>query len=95
MIDPFAYIYKADIYCPEHIVEQIDGEAPVEDIAGAVEEKLDYIAGMLGIDREDEALFDSGDFPKVAFKGELYDDAHCGCGHLLIGIRLSSTSIQE
>lgn len=83
MTYPIAYIFKSDIYCPDHIVEQIDGEAPVEDIAGAVEEKLDYIAGMLGIDREDEATFDSGDFPKCAFRSELYNDAHCACGHRL------------
>lgn len=81
MIKIAAYTYKADLYCPDHIVEQIDGEAPVEDIAGAIEEKLDYIAGMFGIDREDESTFDSGDFPKVAFSDELYDHAHCACGH--------------
>jgi hypothetical protein len=25
MTYPIAYIFKADIYCPDHIVEQIDG----------------------------------------------------------------------
>lgn len=69
--DIVGYTYQADIYCPDHIVQQIDGEAPVDDIGGAVEEKLDYIAGAFGFDREDERTFDSGDFPKVVFRDQL------------------------
>lgn len=86
MTDIILYIFKSDFYCPDHIVEQIDGEAPVRVTAGAsrfdaVEEKLDYIAGMLGINREDEATFDSDDFPKCALRSALHYDAHCVCAH--------------
>jgi len=66
--DIVGYIYRADIFCTDHIVQQIAGEDSVDDVSGAVEEKLDYIATMFRIDREDELSFDSGDFPKVVFR---------------------------
>lgn len=71
--DIVGYTFNADQYCPEHIVEQLDGQAPV--VGSEAESKLDYIAGMLGIDRQDEHSYDSGDFPKVIFA----DSVHDGC----------------
>jgi hypothetical protein len=61
-----ACVYDADLYCPDCIVQQL-GQPPIADVAGAVEEALDDIAGALGFDRDDETGFDSGTFPKVAF----------------------------
>jgi hypothetical protein len=71
--DIVGYTYNAENYCPDHIVEQIDGQAPVPE--REAEAKLDYLAGMFGIDRYDERSFDSGNFPKVIFR----DQAHDGC----------------
>jgi hypothetical protein len=71
LYDIVGYTYRADIFCTDHIVQQIDGEASVDDVSGAVEEKLDYIATMFGIDRENERSFDSEDFPKVVFRDQV------------------------
>lgn len=63
MTGPIGYVYQADIYCPDHIVGQIDGQADVD--THEVESKLDYLATMFGVDRYDESSYDSGDFPKI------------------------------
>lgn len=89
------YMYEADLYCPEHIVEQLARRQwaadPVE--AGRVIERcardsaesaLDALAHDLAIEREDETTFDSDDFPKVVLAGMLDGDEHCGkCGEEL------------
>jgi hypothetical protein len=71
--DIAGYTFNAENYCPADVVGRMDGQCsvPAED----AEAKLDYLAVMLGIDREDERSFDSGDFPKVIFA----DSAHDGC----------------
>ena len=62
------YSFRADIYCPEHIVPALGrGTMP----AYAAEEELDAIAAETGIDRGDESSFDSDDFPKVAFRDQV------------------------
>jgi hypothetical protein len=81
--DVIGYVYQADTFCPDHIVEQIDGEAAVQDFAGSVESKLDYIATMFGIDRDEESSFDSGDFPKVILKFTGEENICGACGEAL------------
>ena len=80
--DIAGYAYCADIYCPDCILPTL-GEADAED----VEAKLDYVAGMLYIDREREETFDSDDFPKVVLIGQVSDHdsvVYCGeCGGAL------------
>ncbi len=43
-----------------------------------VETALDFIAKLQGIDRYDEATYDSEDFPKVVFRDQVEDDDVCG-----------------
>ena len=67
------YSYRADIYCPEHIVGALRGR---DDVAPAgfdmeAEHLLDQVAAYNLIDREDESSFDSDDFPKVAFADQV------------------------
>ena len=58
------YSYRADIYCPEHIVPALGrGTMP----AYAAEEELDAIAAETGIDRQDER----NTFPKVVFADQV------------------------
>lgn len=81
--DIVGYTYNADEYC-EHctavLFEREDDEAP--SIFQGAEAILDYEALRRGIDRHDEATFDSGEFPKVIFasQGES-DDERCGSCH--------------
>lgn len=74
--DIAGYTFRADEYCPDHIVEQLDGQAPVP--ANEAEDKLDYLGVMLGINREDERSYDSGDFPKVIFADQVHDVCTAG-----------------
>lgn len=92
-----AYSYRADIYCPQHTVEQvmIDREVPNsvrQSLVSMTEESaLDFLAETYGIDREDERSFDSGDFPKVVFYDSAADQVyqgfpeHCAsCGRRIV-----------
>lgn len=79
--DIVAYMYKADIFQPEDIVEHMANNAAVPihlwpqvlDGNLSAEEALDIIAADAGIDRENESSFDSDDFPKVVFRDQ-YED---------------------
>jgi hypothetical protein len=74
------YTYRADIYCPEHIRDQI----PAAPTVGTVEESLDRLAAHRNIDRADEYSFDSDDFPKpitqesIEREGRLSQCGDCG-----------------
>lgn len=86
--DIVAYTYNADTYCPDCIVGQVLARNP--DIHST---RLDYInterdlwrlANLLRINRDNEASFDSGDFPKVVFSSQVEDVEHCGsCGRVI------------
>lgn len=89
--DIVGYVYKADTYCPDHIVgrlptgpsEDFDGWALAHGVTMSVEDNLDEIAAAFGIDREDEYSFDSDYFPKVVFR-DIAEDTQCGeCGRFL------------
>jgi hypothetical protein len=82
------YTFQADQYCPDHIAEAvrptIDFELgyPVDADGGEypwdTEWLLDQWAIALEIDRYDEHTFDTDDFPKVIFAGQVEDDEYCG-----------------
>lgn len=94
MAQPFdivAYVYQADIYCPDCIadlatrrISELASGSTIRERVGIFpdpEALLNRWAGLIGLDREDEATFDSGDFPKVVFRDQLEEDEHCGsCG---------------
>ncbi len=67
------YVYHADLYCGECIGKLLGDSSGSE-----AEAFLDRIAAERGIDRDDEQSFDSDDFPKVVFAGQI-DDEICGC----------------
>jgi hypothetical protein len=83
LIDIVGYTYKADIFCPECILNEANDTGIAHDDEYAVEFELDGLAKIKGVDRYDERSFDSGDFPKVIFRGQLLtsDPKQCGqCG---------------
>ncbi len=83
-----AYTYRADIYCPKCIIKELAKRNPISP-AGfdmPVEDVLNQVAGANGIDRGDEATYDSDDFPKVVFAVYLEPSEVCGnCGNNLSG----------
>jgi hypothetical protein len=68
-----AYMYRADQFCPDHIIEALGLERPT---AGgtplvSVEGQLDIIAANRGVNRADERSYDSDGFPKVIFADQV------------------------
>lgn len=80
--DIVAYTYRADVWCPDCISREFGGlSAPRLDAEGW----LDRAARGTGLDRMDEASYDSGDFPKVVFADQIEDEEHCGqCGEAIL-----------
>ncbi|MBP00281.1 MAG: hypothetical protein CMG34_03560 [Candidatus Marinimicrobia bacterium] len=77
--DITAYTFNADIWCVGCVEEHFErnhGIAPA-----TAEDMLDDYAEANGIDRMDEASFDSGDFPKVIFEIDLDEVEICGWCH--------------
>lgn len=83
MVRITGYTFRADTYCPTCMANSMVkfvGEEQQGPDHWQVEDLLDSIAASLGIDREDERTFDSGDFPKVVFSTD-DDGIECGqCG---------------
>jgi len=87
--DIVGYTFKADTYCPDHIIAQLpvgpsedfDGWALAHGVTMTAEQNLDEIAYAFGIDRGDEASFDSDYFPKVVFRDQADDTDVCGVCH--------------
>lgn len=73
------YGYRADIYCPECIIEIMIARGDASPAARDMppETVLDQCAGAMGIDRYDEATYDTKEFPKVAFVSDVDDDDTC------------------
>jgi len=84
------YTFRADTYCPAHIADALPtGEGEAYDgwhllVPMSAEQNLDEIALAFGIDRHDEATFDTGDFPKVVFADQAGDDTCSVCAEPLI-----------
>lgn len=88
--DIVGYMFKADIYCPEHIIEAMtstedfEGWGLAEGVEMSVEENLNEIAAAFATDRQDESSFDSDEFPKVIFAGMGNEDVLCSvCGEII------------
>jgi hypothetical protein len=77
--DLVAYTYRADVYGPCCILRAFHGSPTGEPpIAGmSIEQHLDVLARLRGVDRSDEGSFDSGDFPKPVRRSELTICGHC------------------
>ena len=75
--DIVGYSYDADTYCPSHVVN------PALFPGRTMEEILDGLAETQGIDRTDEASFDSSEFPKVITRDQA-GDSTCGACHVLL-----------
>jgi hypothetical protein len=77
--DLVAYTYAADLYCPSCILRAFHGSPTgLPPIAGmSIEQHLDVLARLRGVDPSDERSFDSGDFPKLVRRSELTACEHC------------------
>jgi hypothetical protein len=81
------YMYSADIYCPGCILAalptaqggQFDGWKDLSN--QPVETSLDELAAAFGFDRHDEYSYDSDEFPKVVFAGQVHDGCCELCEH--------------
>lgn len=78
--DIVAYTYCADNYCGDCVIDKLDDRYDIP-IANTVEDALYTIGYANGYDRDEEATYDSDDFPKVVFRDQLEDGEVCGkCG---------------
>jgi hypothetical protein len=85
--DIAAFAFQAGLYCPGCIQvvlpedPRYDGWAVAQPTMMTAEDNLNEVATAFGINRQDESTFDSDDFPKVVFAGQLEGDEYCGrCG---------------
>jgi hypothetical protein len=80
MTSPVAYVYQADLYCPNCILPALG--VPAGDLGRAeVEQRLEDVSHDFDINRYREESYDSRDFPKVAFLEDLDCGDRCaGCG---------------
>lgn len=77
------YQFRAAEYCPEHGVKALLAHEGLEGhgLSYIPEEALDLMARFRGLERMDEATFDSDDFPKVIFASDTEGESHCEtCG---------------
>lgn len=76
LTDIVAYVYKADLYCPDCILPVMVAYGEVAspaaiDMPGPLEQALDYLADCQALDRYDERTFDTDFFPKVVFSDQV------------------------
>jgi hypothetical protein len=85
-----AYAYKAAIYCPNCIVQEVANSFLVnpDPETGSwtkrpydTETCLRWLAANAGINCEDERTYDSDDFPKVVFGDQVWEEEHCSNCH--------------
>ena len=76
---PDAYVYLAAIYCPGCVIEAmiVQGDASPAARDMPPETVLDQCAYAMGIDRYDQATYDTDEFPKVAFFSDDDTCYHC------------------
>lgn len=74
-----AYTYRAETQCSACLTDAMiaagDASPAARDMP--TEDVLDQCAGASAIDRDDEASFDSDEFPKVVCLHQLSDGATC------------------
>jgi hypothetical protein len=77
--DIVGYVYKTDTYCPDCILRVFhDSPTGQPPIAGmTIEQHLDVVARMRGINRADQSSFDNGEFPVPMFRQDLTPCEHC------------------
>ena len=80
-----AYDFNGDVYCPEHMIEELIKRGMASPAARDMKEEdvLDQIAEANGIDRYNEHTFDSDNFPKVVLSVSMEDDEDCAYGHVI------------
>lgn len=85
--DIVAYAYAADIYCPDCTRHMAEGA--ISALVGRVvypswptEGTLDVWAAAAMVNRHEEETFDSGDFPKVVFASDEWNESSV-CGSCL------------
>lgn len=74
-----AYMFNAEIYCPDCIIaalptaegEAFDGWGLAAGVVMSAEANLDELAHAFGFIRGEEYTYDSDDFPKVIFRGDI------------------------
>ena len=84
--DIVGYTFRADLYCPGCTLRVLHGSPTGEPPIAAMsyEMHLDIVARLWGVDRYDETSYDSGEFPKVAFRDMTTSGDRCGrCGEEL------------
>jgi hypothetical protein len=78
--DVVGYTYQADTWCDDAIrtlaIRQAaaNGDATAWGDCGSAEDALTTWALLIGLDRDDEKSFDSGDFPKVIREASAHAD---------------------
>lgn len=81
--DVVAYTYRAAIWCPDCILD-LCKQGEEYDPLDSVDVSLAKYAKRLGVDPNDEASFDSDDFPKVVFRDQVDIEERCEtCGALI------------
>lgn len=86
--DIIAYVYRADMYHPKCMVHVLIGQREAGPAARDMdaESVLDQIAAANAIERQNERTFDSDEFPKVVFAGQIEEGESCGyCHEYIIG----------
>lgn len=75
-----AYSYRAEILCPACTVDALiaSGDAVPAARDMPAEAVLDQCAEALAVDRDDESIFDSDQFPKVVHLDQVAADEQCG-----------------
>ena len=84
--DIVGHTYDAGSYCTRCVVHTLVARGELSPAAYDMpaDEALRQGAEGAGIDWADERTFDSGEWPKVVFRGMLEDDEQCrGCGEEL------------
>lgn len=75
------YSYKADNYCVHCVIKEVCKDYGLNEPEDCMsyEDELSILASQIksGIDRYDEATYDSGEFPKVIFTHQIEDTEHC------------------
>jgi hypothetical protein len=95
---PAAYLYDTEVFTPEGIVDRLrrEGRASPAAVDMSVEDVLDQIAGVEGVDRDDETLFDSSEFPKTVWYSEMADgDTVVGPGGAYLTWTTGSDSLAD